>query len=405
MPADPMPALKSTHPNPARILIIFAFTAFIALGMPDGLLGIAWPSIRTAFGQNHDSMGILLTSSVSGYFLSSFFGAPITRRLGIGWLLTLSCALTGATLWGYTLVPSWWWLVGIALFLGIGAGAIDSSLNTFIAAHYTEKYMQWLHASYGVGITLGPLIMTFSLGVFEDWRAGYRIVALGQFALAALFLTKIGLWDKPSAEGEQKKIHEHQNPLGATLRLPNAYLSAALFFTYVGLEVTLGHWAFSFLTEARAIPQAQAGFWTGGYWLTFTIGRIFAGFLTRRLKAKQLFLSGLALGSLGGTLLALNPFAGSSLAGVALIGFALAPMYPSLMSMTAERVGKAHAANTIGLQVSISGFGAALLPGAMGVIAVRVGVGALPVFLLSLFGLLLTFFLASMWFKPASSRA
>lgn len=401
MQGDPSPTLKSAEHTSARILLIFAFTAFIALGMPDGLLGIAWPSIRTAFGQEHDSMGILLTSSVSGYFLSSFFGASITRRLGIGWLLALSCALNAATLWGYTLVPSWWWLVGIAIFLGIGAGAIDTSLNTFIAAHYNEKHMQWLHASYGVGITLGPLIMTFSLGVLEDWRAGYRIVSLGQLALAAIFLTKVALWDNSGREGDQRKIHEYNTPLGATLRLPNAYLSVLLFFTYVGLEVTLGHWAFSFLTEARAIPQALAGFWAGSYWLTFTIGRISAGILTRRIKAKKLFLGGIALGSLGGALLALDPFPGSSLAGVAMIGFALAPMYPSLMSLTAERVGRNHAANTIGLQVSISGFGAAVLPGAMGLIAVRVGVAALPVFVLLLFGMLMMFFLAAIWFKPS----
>lgn len=382
-------------PHP-RVLLLFAFIAFIALGMPDGLFGVAWPSMRDTFGQSHKAMGGLLSSSIAGYILSSFFSARISQKLGIGRLLALSCLLTGMTLFGYTIVPSWFWLVSIAIFLGVGAGAIDSSLNTYLAAHYAEKQMQWLHASYGVGVSIGPIIMTTTLSLTGGWYLGYRVVAVGQLLLAVLFLLNMRLWDGANKQTTgERKLNEYATPLKATLRIRNAYISMALFFVYVGLEVTLGHWGYTFLTESRAMAVETAGFWAGSYWLTFTVGRVLAGLLTRRFGVTRLFIGGVIAGSSGALLLLLDPFQGASLAGIALVGFALAPMYPALMSLTAKRVGAEHAANTIGLQVSISGFGGAILPGTMGFFAAGIGVGVLPIFVLVLFVALATLFLTS----------
>lgn len=388
---------STSKPFPqARVLLIFAFIAFIALGMPDGLFGVAWPSIRAQFGQNHKSMGALLSSSLSGYVISSFFGASLSRRLGLGRLLALSCLLTGAILFGYTLVPSFVWLVSIAVFLGFGAGAIDSSLNTYMASHYSERQMQWLHASYGVGVSIGPIIMTTTLALTHTWTTGYRIAAIGQLLLAVLFFLNLNLWRSTTAEpSADKKLHEYDTPLRDTLRLRAAYVSMALFVLYTGLEVTVGHWGYTFLTEARGMVPETAGFWAGSYWITFTIGRVLAGVLTRRFGVTRLFIGGIALGAIGAMLLWLDPFSGASLAGIALVGFSLAPMYPALMSLTAKRVGAEHAANTISLQVSISGFGVAILPGMMGFFADGIGVGVLPIFILGLFLMLFALFRSS----------
>lgn len=379
--------------SPYHFLLILAFMAFIALGMPDGLIGVAWPSIRASFDQPHSSMGMLLIPSVVGYILSSFFATRLTRWLGVGRLLAISCLLTGTAILGYTIVPAWSWLVMIAVFLGLGAGAIDASLNTYMASHYAEKQMQWLHASYGIGVALGPIIMTGALANFDNWRVGYMVVGVAQIGLALLFFVNKNKWDQQSRHGTAKKLHEYDTPLRSTLRMPRTYISVGMFFIYVGLEATIGHWGYTFLTEARHISVAVAGIWAGSYWITFTLGRFLAGLLTRRFGVIRLFYGGVILGAMGALLLWLDPFSMASMIGIGLIGFSLAPMYPGLMSLTAARVGEEHAANTIGLQISVSGFGGAVMPGAMGVIAATNGTGGLPVYALVLFGVLLVLFM------------
>ncbi len=152
---------KITH-YPKISLVILAFIAFIALGMPDGLLGVAWPSIRTSFSVPLDAIGMFLPVTVAGYLTSSFLSGPLISRWGIGKVLTASCALTGLALVGYTLVPVWWMMVMLGILAGLGAGAIDAGINSYVAAHFGEGLMQWLHASYGIGITLGPIIMTIA---------------------------------------------------------------------------------------------------------------------------------------------------------------------------------------------------------------------------------------------------
>src|SRR5512137_2097508 len=175
----------SAPSKPKAGLIALAFIAFIALGMPDGLMGVAWPSIRASFSLPLDALGWLLFAAVSGYLTSSFSSGPLITRFGVGKILTVSCALTGAGLIGYTLVPAWWMMVLLGVVAGLGAGAIDAGLNTYVAAHFGAGLMQWLHASYGIGVTLGPIIMTTALAVLNSWRAGYRVVGGFQLALAA----------------------------------------------------------------------------------------------------------------------------------------------------------------------------------------------------------------------------
>ena len=185
-------------------LILLAYVAFIALGLPDGLLGVGWPSIRGDFGIPLDALGMLLITGTSGYLISSFFSGQLIARLGVGRLLAFSCALTGAALIGNTLAPSWWMMVALGVFSGLGAGAIDAGLNTYVAANFGARLMQWLHASYGIGVTLSPLIMTVALSTLHSWRSGYHIVGITQLVLSGCFMLTLPLWHKQ----EQQAAHE-----------------------------------------------------------------------------------------------------------------------------------------------------------------------------------------------------
>lgn len=390
-----MNTLRTSQSYSKLSLILLAYVAFIALGMPDGLLGIAWPSMRADFAIPLDSLGMLLFAAVTGYMTSSFLSGALIARMGVGNLLAVSCALTGSALVGYTLVPSWWMMVLLGVMAGLGAGAIDAGLNTYVAAHFGEGLMQWLHASYGIGITLGPIIMTMALTTLNSWRVGYRIVGGFQFLMAISFVITLSWWNAreevSATSGREKRLTDYKTPMGKTLRRPRVWLSVLLFFLYVGAEVSLGTWAYSLLTESRGVPPKMAGFWAGGYWATFTIGRILAGLYARRLGINILIQGGIALAFLGAVLLWWNPFQSANLLAVALIGIAIAPIFPAMMSGTSQRVGAHFAANTIGMQMAAAGMGTAVIPSLLGVLARQFSLEVIPICLavmfLGLFGL------------------
>lgn len=389
---------------PPRIgLILLTFIAFISLGLPDGLLGVGWPSIRTSFSIPLDSLGMLLIASMAGYLTSSFSSGYLISRLGVGGVLAASCALTGAGLIGYTLVPAWWMMVTLGVVAGLGAGAIDAGLNTYVAANFGAGLMQWLHASYGIGVTLGPIIMTTALNVFQSWRVGYLVVGGFQLALAACFVFTLPMWKQKiahPASTEAPKLTDYKTPFLETLRQPKVWLSVFLFFVYVGAEVSLGTWAYTLLTESRSIASPVAGLWAGSYWATFTLGRILAGLYTRRIGVNTL-IRGSLLGALfGAACLWWNPSETISLIGVALVGFAIAPIFPGLVSGTSQRVGAKNAANTIGLQIGAGGLGAAFIPGLVGVLARHISLEIIPICLFALFAILLSLYVLSVRVSP-----
>lgn len=375
---------------PSRIgLILLAFVAFIALGMPDGLVGVAWPSIRGSFGLPLDALGILLFASVSGYLASSSSSGFVVSRIGVGKVLAISCGLTGIALIGYTLVPAWWMMVLLGVVAGLGAGAIDAGLNTYVAANFGAGIMQWLHASYGVGITIGPMIMTVALTLPSSWRGGYAIVGGIQLALALVFTVTLPMWNHSRRgidEQPKKLLTDYKTPLAETLRQPAVWLSLLIFFFYTGSEVTLGAWAYTLLTESRHVPAQLAGFWTGGYWAFFTAGRILAGLYAKRIGVNKLIFGSLAGALTGALLLWWNPSGTVSLVGVAIIGFAIAPIFPGLVSGTAQRVGDRFGANTIGMQMSAASLGTAAIPALIGVLARSISLEVIPLCLLVLFG-------------------
>lgn len=376
-----MRVLSKIKQYPKIGLVLLAYLAFIALGMPDGLLGVAWPSIRAGFSIPLDAVGLLISTVVTGYLISSFSSGPLIARLGVGRILASSCAMTGVGLIGYTLVPDWWMMVLLGLLAGLGAGAIDAGLNTYVAAHFDEGLMQWLHACYGIGVTLGPIIMTIALTTQNSWRIGYRVVGGFQLALAACFLLTLAMWDKketPVGHEEPKRLTDYKTPMGETLLQPRVWLSALLFFLYVGAEVSFGTWTYSLLVESRGFSPAVAGLWAGSYWATFTVGRVVAGLYAKRVGVNILVLGGLTGALLGTALLIWNPFAMSNLLAVAVIGFSIAPIFPAFMSGTSQRVGTHFAANTIGIQMATSGLGTAVIPSLVGVLARQFSLEVIP---------------------------
>ena len=394
-----MTAITKTPARSKLGLIVLAYIAFISLGMPDGLFGVAWPSIREDFLLRLDSVGAFFFAGTAGYMLSSFFSGKIIKRLGVGGTLAASCALTASALLGYTLVPSWWMMVSLAVASGLGAGAIDAGLNTYVASHFGEGLMQWLHASYGFGVTLGPIIMTTGLNVFNSWRLGYQVVGAAQLLLAASFLLTIRMWQNggvPHAPEQERHLMDYHTPFGETLRQPVVWLNLLMFFLYTGAEFSFGSWTYSLLTLSRNVPVEVAGLWAGSYWATFTIGRVMAGLLTRRFGMANLLKAGF-FAALGGSLLLWwDPFPQASIVAVSIIGFALAPIFPGLVSGTSARVGEHHAANTIGMQIAAAGFGGAVVPSLAGVLAQNISLEAIPVYLVGVFSLLIVLYLGTL---------
>lgn len=392
-----MKILTKVKQYPRLGLIVLAYIAFVALGLPDGLLGVGWPSIRSGFSIPLDAIGMFLAASVLGYMTSSFLSGFLLARFNVGRILAASCLLTGLALIGYTLVPQWWMMVLLGVVAGLGAGAIDAGLNTYVASHFGEGLMQWLHASWGVGITIGPLIMTLGLTTLNSWRFGYRVVGVFQLVLAVCFVLTLKLWKNgaKTASDEPKRLTDYKTPIGETLRQPQVWLSIVLFFLYVGAESSLGTWTFTLLTESRGVDQTLAGFFAGSYWFTFTIGRILAGLVARRVGVNKLVLGGLVGALLGAGLLIWNPSEMANVLSVGIIGLAIAPIFPAMMSGTSTRVGDHYAANTIGMQMAATGFGTAVIPSLMGVLARQISLEVIPVCLLAVYaGLLGVYLLA-----------
>lgn len=384
----------------ATLLISLAFIAFISLGLPDGLLGVAWPSMRADFGQPLEALGLLLISTTSGYMISSFFSGPISRWMGIGRLLGFSCAATGLSLLSFTWVDHWFSVILIGVIVGVSAGAIDAGLNTYIAVNHSERLMQWLHASFGVGITLGPLIMTAGLNQFENWRVGYWIVGSAQITLGLVFLLTASVWrskappkpvTEPGITDDAGKVAptmplQEASAAGFMLSLaqPQVWLSMGLFFCYTGLELTLGLWGYSLLTEERNVQPGPAGLWIAVYWGMFTLGRMVAGIFANHLGNHRLVLGSLILAFSGAVVLTWNPAPLIGLLAIGLLGFAFAPVFPAMVSGTGQRVGQKHLANTMGMQIAAAGIGAASLPALAGWLSGQFSLEVIPWFLGSL---------------------
>ena len=261
-----------------------ASLAFVSLGLPDGLLGVAWPSMRRTFTLELDAVGALLVSTTIGYVASSFASGRVRRYLNVGQLVAASCALTGLALIGYATVSAWTALITLGLCLGLGAGAVDAALNTYAATRHGHGMLNWLHACYGIGAAAGPLLMTAILVRGLPWQRGYLVVAVGQLLLAAAFFSTQGWW---SASSSTSAREEHAS-IAATLRLPPAQLGILVFVLYAGVEASIGLWTYTLMIEGRGMAAANAAWIASLFWGGLTAGRIVAAAVAGRVPPRLL---------------------------------------------------------------------------------------------------------------------
>jgi fucose permease len=409
-----------------RSLLVLAYLAFISLGLPDGLIGVGWPSIRADFGVSTASVGLLLFAGTAGYLTSSVAAGFTITRLGVGWLLAGSTALASFAMAGYALSPGLLVMVPCALLAGLGGGAIDSGLNVYAASAFGPKHMNWMHAFFGLGVAFGPLIMTSVVGGGLSWRWGYGVVALGQSGLALAFVLSARSWvahrgpAQATPDGAQAAPHDaspqagsHDAPsrdashgalpqagprdamasadIGApsalaalapirsreTLRLPAVWLGVLAFATYVAIEVSAGLWAFLLLTTARGVGATVAGLCVSAYWASLFLGRVVQGVVAERIGTNRVLFVSLIGMAAGAALVAVPAPGWLAVIGLTMIGFSAAPVFPLLMLTTADRVGTAHADRAIGMQVGGAGLGGALIPAGIGVLLTRTDVEAL----------------------------
>lgn len=374
----------TSRPLPVRalLLLLLTYLGFISLGLPDGMLGVAWPSMRAEFALPLDAISKVLVVFMVGYLVATFASGWLLARMNVGMLLALSGAATATGLLGYAYAPAWGVLVGLSLVAGLGAGAIDAGLNTYAATNYSARTMNWLHACYGVGAAAGPVLLTRLLESGSPWQRGYVLIGIGELVLVACFLATLSWWPK-QASPEGNAAASPQAPpahasLLSSLRLKSVWLGIATFFIYTGTEAAVGTWAYTYLTQHFGLSAAEGGWWAGAYWGSLTVGRIVAGLIAGRLSAASLIRGGAWMILAGALLAASGLGTGATITGIMLVGFGCAPIFPSLISTTPARVPAAHAANAVGFQIAAATLGISLVPSAAGYLAQNQGLQIIP---------------------------
>ena len=356
------------------LLLGIVYVSFISLGLPDGILGVAWPAIRADMNQPLAAVGMITITMTVCSAASSFFSGAITKRLGTGAVVAGSCLMTALALVGFSYAPSFVWLVVLAIPLGLGAGAVDASLNHFVAAHYSSRHMNWLHGFWGVGATTGPLIMGVALAGSGGWESGARAIGFVQLALAAVLWLTLSLWAKehskpPAEDGVHGKPRSFK-----PVRASATWLSPLCFLIYVAAEMGTGLWAASILVGSRGMSTVHAGLWVSVYFGCITAGRFGVGLVAERLGNRSLIRLGICVAAVGAALFAApGVFGILSLGGLALMGLGCAPVFPSMMHETARRFPDDLARTVIGRQMMFSYAGGSLMPAAFGLLATWAG--------------------------------
>ena len=370
--------------NNKLLLVVIAYAGFVLLGLSGGLLGVAWPSVQDTFGLSLDAVGTLLLASTSGYLVSSFVSGPVALRVGSGTLFAVGGVLGLAGMVGYGLAPAWWLMVLLGFVGGLGSGSIDAGLNAYFARHHRPSLMNWLHACFGLGATFGPIVMTALLGADLSWRWGYGATGVLFGVLALAFGLTRTRWGSlaPASAGAESEPPAANMGVADTLRLSLVWLGIAIFLVYAGIEVSAGQWAYSLFTESRSVTESAAGMWVSVYWGSLTVGRMVFGSAVGRLGVVRVLRLSMLGVLCGAGMLWWNGADLVSFLGLALMGFAQAPIFPLLVSITPKRVGDEHAANAIGFQVAAAGLGVGILPGLAGILAAKLGLEIVGPFLL-----------------------
>ena len=368
-----------------HLLLAVIYLAFISLGLPDSLLGSAWPSMHVEFGVPVSYAGVISMIIALGTVVSSLQSDRLTRRLGAGMVTALSVLLTALALLGFSLSRSFWALCLLAIPYGLGAGSVDAALNNYVALNYASRHMSWLHCMWGVGTSVGPYVMEYALTGGQGWNAGYRYIAILQFALTLVIFVSLPLWKKRATQTRAEDAAADVGralPLREIVRIPGAKDVMVAFFCYCAVEATTMLWASSYLALGRGVSAEAAAGYASLFFIGITVGRALNGFLTMRFSDAQMIRAGQALVALGALLLLLPLGTGAALAGLVVIGLGCAPIYPCIIHSTPERFGADRSQALIGVQMASAYVGNCLMPPLFGLIANHISIGLFPIFLL-----------------------
>lgn len=361
------------------LLLVLIYIAFISLGLPDSLLGSGWPVMHAQLGVPISFMGLISMVISGGTIVSSLMSDRLTRRFGTQIITTVSVFLTAAALLGFSVSGQFWMLILFAVPYGLGAGAIDAALNNYVALHYTSRHMSWLHCFWGVGTIVSPFVMSYALTNFT-WNIGYRLIGFVQMGIFLLLLLTLPAW-----KANQKNSQSSQENMGLFRALKIKGVPSLLlgFFAYCAAESTTMNWASTYLVEAKGITASQAAGLASLFYIGLTIGRFLGGFVMNKLGDRRMILLGTAILICG---IAALLFPGSnnmvSFAGLIIIGFGCAPIYPCIIHSTPYNFGAENSGVIIGIQMASAYVGSTFMPPLFGFLGNRIGFGIFPVYLI-----------------------
>lgn len=359
-------------------LLLVIYLAFIGLGLPDSLLGSAWPAMHADLGAAVSLGGFVSMTTCSCTILSSLFCGQLVRRLGTGRLVLASVALTAVAIFGYSTCTRFWQLVAWAIPYGLGAGAVDAALNAYVATHYEARHMNWLHCMWGVGCSVGPTIMAAMVASVAGWRGGYRAIGLAQLGIVLTLVISLRLWDTGEVGHDSPTTGNGPHGLGL-ITIPGVWQALVGFFCYCALESTSGLWAATYMVLARGVSADLAALFAGLFYIGITLGRLASGFLTLRLSGQQLQHLGEALIACGALLLLGGPGELATGCGIVLMGLGCAPIYPQMIHLTPERFGEENATSLMGVQMACAYVGSLAVPPLVGLLIEHISLASLPV--------------------------
>ena len=366
-----------------QLLLLIIYLSFISLGLPDALLGAAWPSMYRELHVSISYAGAISMIIAFGTIISSLQSDRLTRKLGTGKVTAISVAMTAVALFGFSTSHSFVALCLWAIPYGLGAGSVDASLNNYVALHYESKHMSWLHCMWGIGAAAGPYIMGYVLTNGRSWNSGYRVISVLQIVLTMILIFSLPLWkNRPEIiDDNGQEVSAKALSLREVIRIPGAKEIMVCFFCYCALQQTAGLWASSYLSLYKGVSAETAATFASMFYIGITIGRALSGFVTMKLNDVQMIRLGQVLIAVG-ILIMFLPFGQTlSLVGLIVIGLGCAPIYPCIIHSTPTHFGADKSQAIIGIQMASAYVGTLLMPPVFGLIANHITVALLPVYL------------------------
>lgn len=371
------------------ILLFIIYLAFISLGLPDALLGSAWPAMFENLNVPVDYAGIISMIVAAGTVISSLFSGSLIQKFGEGKVTTISVILTAIALMGFSYSNNFFFLCLLGIPLGLGAGSVDAALNNYVALHFQAKHMNWLHSFWGVGAAIGPMIMAGYLAKGMSWSNGYNTIAWIQIGLVVILILSLPLWSNKKLPNDTEQKVGSGNLLNLLKTIPGLKQALLIFFCYCTIETTFGLWGASFLVFEKGYEADKAARLVSLYYVGITVGRLVSGFLTKYFSNRQLVTIGQVVIAIGLGLLFM-PYDAMLFPGFLMVGLGCAPIFPSLLHETPVNFGEKHSQKIMGMQMASAYIGITLMPFLFGKITTLTGYSSL-VYFLGVFLLLMAF--------------